>query len=822
MIDVYSKTFLGLTVACARCHDHKFDPITQKDFYALQGYLQSTSYRQARFETMEHNRLIALKLESLRDESGRHLWAAYEELASPVGDHLSEYLLASFDVIRTATRQVDATESEENASIDEEQHQISPSTDMIAAEAKKRDLDSVILTSWINHLLAAATDKSDYFHLWGSLCIGHIETINDFRTAVAQLEENWGEAIDSWSFNESYWNYRLIGESPGFRVLPVYQERTPSINAVRFRLSSDPEAPLAVVHLGGVCESDPAFSLVDAAGVMHESGATGAWRNPGPVLRTPTFEIQEPKVFARVRGSVNTYIAVDSHLLVKGPLHGSLVKQHKGSDGWRWIEHDVSRYTGHRAHVEFIPIEGQPFEIDTVCKTDSTPFDLPNVPFETNKLMSVDSLEQVAKLFEQELWLQPTYLPLAHPDLFGLRTTEAREHLRKVSEPWLGKRDAIVARIRQVSQTAPAMFEGSGEDEYVFIRGNWKKRGDVVPRRFLEVFDGEEVLRSEFGSGRLELAEQMVDPEQTPILPRVIVNRIWQHYFGVGLVLTPDDFGHMGRPPSHPELLDWLACELVDHDWSLKHIHRLILNSSAYRMSSASEPRPLGRGQNVAVTGENATSHAGPGADASGSDHDPQPSTLNPQLFARMPVKRLEGEIIRDSMLRLSGHLDDRMYGRSVPVHLTPFMEGRGRPSKSGPVDGAGRRSLYIAVRRNFPDPFFQAFDMPNPHTTTGRRTVSNVPAQALAMMNNPMVIELSRQWAERLLTELPDASTELRVRHAYLACVSRETLDNELTNAIDFVHQQADDLGTTPDDPRVWADLCQVLLNTKEFLFVR
>ncbi|MBX3440042.1 MAG: DUF1553 domain-containing protein, partial [Planctomycetaceae bacterium] len=269
---------------------------------------------------------------------------------------------------------------------------------------------------------------------------------------------------------------------------------------------------------------------------------------------------------------------------------------------------------------------------------------------------------------------------------------------------------------------------------------------------------------------------------------------------------TPDDFGHMGLPPSHPELLDWLASELVDSGWSLKHVHRLILNSAAYRMTSESELRALA---------------TGPVTDAPDSENS-QPSTLNPQLFASMPVKRLEGEIIRDAMLALSGRLDDRLYGRSVPVHLTAFMEGRGRPAESGPVDGAGRRSLYIAVRRNFADPFFQAFDMPNPHTTIGLRTVSNVPAQALALMNNPMVIEQSQQWAARLLAAHPEADAESRICIAYRCAFSRDPTAEELAFATTFLSSQAQELNTAPTDPRLWSDLCHVLFNTKEFVFVR
>jgi hypothetical protein len=255
----------------------------------------------------------------------------------------------------------------------------------------------------------------------------------------------------------------------------------------------------------------------------------------------------------------------------------------------------------------------------------------------------------------------------------------------------------------------------------------------------------------------------------------------------------------MGQEPTHPELLDWLAGELVTHDWSLKHIHRLILLSAAYRMDST-------------VQGAESRTESVPDVD----EVDP-----TNRLLHRMPVKRLEGEIIRDQILLLSGRLDDRLYGPSVPVYLTPFMEGRGRPAESGPVDGMGRRSLYVSVRRNFPDPFLQAFDFPNPHSTIGRRSVSNVPAQALALMNNPFIVEQARVWADRLLQQ-PEATVAERVYALYESAFGRPPSDEELAEGEAFIAAQADEYAVHGSDPRIWADYCHVLLNVKEFVFVQ
>ncbi len=222
-----------------------------------------------------------------------------------------------------------------------------------------------------------------------------------------------------------------------------------------------------------------------------------------------------------------------------------------------------------------------------------------------------------------------------------------------------------------------------------------------------------------------------------PLLARVLVNRVWQHHFGRGIVPTPDDFGVMGRPPSHPELLDYLSAEFMREGWSIKKLHRELVLSSAYRMTSAAQPA----------------------ADAA----DPTNTLLH-----RASSRRLEAECIRDALLAVSGRLDRSLFGPGVPPHLTPFMSGRGRPAASGPLDGAGRRSIYITVRRNFLTPMFLAFDYPTPFTTIGRRSVSNVPAQALVMMNSPLVWEQAAVWAKRVLAARVDVSSAYR-RHVYV-----------------------------------------------------
>jgi hypothetical protein len=234
-------------------------------------------------------------------------------------------------------------------------------------------------------------------------------------------------------------------------------------------------------------------------------------------------------------------------------------------------------------------------------------------------------------------------------------------------------------------------------------------------------------------------------------------------------------------------LLDWLAAEFVRRGWSLKQMHRLLVTSNTYRMASRS--------------------------DAASEERDPENKLLH-----RMAVRRLEAEAIRDAMLAVSGRLDRAMEGPGVMPHLTPFMLGRGRPSVSGPLDGAGRRSVYIAVRRNFLTPMFLAFDYPIPFTTIGRRSVSNVPAQALTLMNNPFVVQQAETWARRVLAEA--GSPTERVARMYVAAFGRPPTDGETADALAFLEEQGRQYRRA-DDPRAWADLCHVLMNVKEFIFV-
>ena len=228
---------------------------------------------------------------------------------------------------------------------------------------------------------------------------------------------------------------------------------------------------------------------------------------------------------------------------------------------------------------------------------------------------------------------------------------------------------------------ALAAMDGEGVDGRVFLRGSHKNLGDVVPRRFLEAISGADPCATT-GSGRLEIAGRLTDPSN-PLVARVFVNRVWHHLFGRGIVPTVDDFGVMGQPPTNPQLLDHLADRFVNERWSLKRLIRAIMLSATYQMASTP-------------------------ADARAGEVDPQNDLLH-----HRPVRRLEAEAIRDAILSVSGRLDRAVHAPPVEVYLTPFMDGRGKPQRGGPLDGEGKRSIYVTVRRNFLPPMMLAFDFP-------------------------------------------------------------------------------------------------------------
>jgi len=259
------------------------------------------------------------------------------------------------------------------------------------------------------------------------------------------------------------------------------------------------------------------------------------------------------------------------------------------------------------------------------------------------------------------------------------------------------------------------------KDSPVYIRGEKDNKGDLVPRRYLEVFRTPNAPAFKYGSGRLELAYAIAN-KSNPLTARVMVNRVWQHHFGEGFVLTPDDFGTMSTPPSHPELLDYLSTYFTDNGWSLKKLHKHILLSATYQQASTDNPRY---------------------------------AQLDPfnRLLWRQNVRRLEFEPLRDSILAMAGSLDTTLGGR--PVNLGGGGSSAGKDKKGGGAlrpqgSYSTRRTLYGHIDRANVAEVLNHFDFAQPEMPNGRRYQTTVPQQALFLMNNPLVIEQALKIVER------------------------------------------------------------------------
>jgi Protein of unknown function (DUF1553)/Protein of unknown function (DUF1549)/Planctomycete cytochrome C len=340
---------------------------------------------------------------------------------------------------------------------------------------------------------------------------------------------------------------------------------------------------------------------------------------------------------------------------------------------------------------------------------------------------------------------------------------------------------------------AYAVIEGKPLDVAVQRRGDPANAGPVVPRgapRFA-FLDGEppaSVLPGE--SGRLELARWLTRPDN-PLVARVMVNRIWQYHFGRGIVATPSNFGPRGEPPSHPELLDWLAARFIAGGWSIKAIHLEILLSQTYQLSSDVDPANAAR--------------------------DPE----NRWLW-RFPRRRLDAESIRDAMLAVSGNLDRARPGPHPFPPIESWHWTQHEPFKA--VYPSQHRSVYLMTQRLVKHPYLALFDGPDTNASTDSRPVSTVPLQALYLMNNPFVLEQAAALGRRLVAG--SCNPRQRIERAFELAWSRPPEPAELERALGFVRacrEQASSAGSPVEfsDHEAWTSLAKVMLTANEFLYL-
>jgi hypothetical protein len=784
-IDVTAKTFLGLTVACARCHDHKFDAISTKDYYSLFGVMDGSRYTQRSIDPPE---TLAPKVDSLKVLKNR-LRPLLAEVWLQQASNLAPYLVAA------------AQAGSGEAAGD--------SSNRLAAASDLR-LDAATLGSWGRALQDKAISQPGHpMFAWSKLApIGA-------RAESADSQREWRETL---------------------------RELAKSVPAAASDDGSEVFADFSGQDFAGWFPEDEAFGAspsrvgdfvvgdgqrpVRALLARPAANSASVSRRCEGVLRSPTFTIRQRYAHLLVAGSMSRLnIRVDNFTMIREPIYGGL-KQLLEDESPHWITVDLDTWKGHRAYIELddLVTPDPSDEADkkfgemgyvTLSRVVFSDKAVPLGSVQTGQLISgaelarAESPEQLAALYQAatvsaiKAWSSNEVDSANGPAQIAWLDWLVRNSLLTGAggnDPAAQQLSLTLAEFQKIERSIPerrralAMVDGTGVDENVFIRGSHKTLGEVVPRRFLEALGGSNQTRFTRGSGRLELAQCLVDPAN-PFLARVMVNRVWHHLFGRGIVPTTDDFGFLGQRPSNPELLDWLANWFrTEGNWSTKKLIRLLVNSSTYRMSSKLDDRVA---------------------------EEKDPGNV---LLHRMPVRRLEGEAIRDAILAVSGRLDHEMFGPPVPVHLTEFMDGRGRPARSGPLDGAGRRSIYLEVRRNFPAPMMRTFDSPVPFTTIGTRTASSVPAQSLILMNDPFVIGQARIWARSVLSD-PAASAEQRIRDMYQEIFCRPPDSRELADALAFLDRQGEAYALAParraGDEKLWADLGHVLMNVKEFVFL-
>ena len=753
-IDVFGRTFLGLTIACARCHDHKFDAITADDYYALSGFLQSSRRRVDWIDAHDETAKLLAQLQAHRADTARATKLGLEPLTADVREKL---------LLRAIGEDVAGDEN-------------------LLTEDRVARLKEILLDP-------KTKDLSHALSLFATLL-------------QKQPEVSDGDVVNAWHMAQS--EAAKIVEAEVQASIVNVPATTRGNQTLIFANLRD-GLPQDWLSYGAAFRDDPAASLdlldwlqLGAVQTAAGNGGSVTSANLSPKLRgelhSPEFELTHPEIHilaagkgTRVRLVIDGYVMNEfSELLFSG------CRQPIDTDGeFRWIRiaGDVQRYLGHRCHLEFLDDGDGWFavrEVKFVAKSNEASRTRPEIA-RTNKILNVGnehSRKQLARAWAQAAASDPEWMDLAVR--LRLLPTDQQVVLDHATAAWMK-----AAELPQPGNPVLVMCDGSGEDEYIFIRGNHNNHGPTATRHMLTALDGGAGLQDTLGSGRMELVDRLF-ADSNPFPSRVAVNRVWQHLFGRGIVASSDNFGVLGEAPTHPELLDLLADDFRNDGWSLKRLIKRLVLTRAYRLSSQ--------------------------RNAWAEQLDP-----TNRLLHRFSIRRLEGEVIRDEILSISGQLDKTMYGVSVPLYLSNFMEGRGRPGSSGPLDGAGRRSIYQSVNRNFLNPFMLTFDTPQPATAISRRSVSNVPAQALILMNNELVHQQASVWAKHLLQAGQQNDPDI-IKLAYRSAFAREPSETELASLLEFARADA---ANTPDATNLLqhetslTNLCHVLLNQKELLFL-
>jgi len=791
-IDAFSKAFQGMTVACARCHDHKLDAISQSDYYALAGALMSSRWVSRTLDTDVRNRQVLEKLQTLKEKLRPEIARLWLDEAH----RFPRYLRAV------------------QAAIDQ-----SPEAAQLA-----QDLDSGRLLAWKKAFTLDVAKKpalEELLYPW-------------WQTVYSKA--SWSDVADAYARTRQE---RTAANARDFTVVADFSRGIPkgwSVDGVGFR-----GGPVSTGDFTVALSGPSAIGLVLPGGLYTN---TLSPRLNG-VLRTPYLNhatrgrisleaaggdfaahrvvvsnafLTERQVYFKESQPRWVTLSPNSTALLEKASFGLKLTEKEDEQLRIWVELATKTL-----NPNFPPRVGLGGECtEEQARDPRSWFGITRAVAHDKKEAPADELVRFGRLFTGK----PTADSAEHYGEWLAAVVAAwsdgraeQDEIRIVN--WMLDKGLLPNRVedgatvselihayreaeRQLAepQTVNGMADlDPGYDVPINIRGVYEDLGESAPRGYVSVLSDGRSGFSPRQSGRLELAELVASPKN-PLTARVFVNRVWHWLFGTGIVATTDDFGHIGERPSHPELLDYLADRFVHSGWSIKQLIRTIVLSETFQQSGLIAARSR--------------------------EVDP----LN-RLLHHYPMRRLDAESIRDTILAVSTRLDCRLYGE--PVNPPRPKEDPQKRLFSGPLDSDGRRSIYIKMTIMEPPRLLATFNQPAPKIPTGRRDVTNVPAQALALLNDPFVVDQAEYWARQLIGashySASHASPEQRLTVMFRAAFSRDPSQKELVRwnkaIAELAHLYDRNPGNAPhggmmNSLEVWKDVAHAIFNTKEFLYVR
>ena len=766
-IDTIGRAFLGLTVGCARCHDHKYDPLSQADYYALGGIFKST-------KTMDNFSVVARWQE--------------RPLATP------EQLKAR-----------DAHQASVDASKKIVQDHVSAANQAIIQTAKQNTA-AYLIAATQQRQVAKLTESSKPFgdsfstdRVEGSILL---EAENFVRGNVQKDLQGYGKDIGV-----------LVnrGETPNF---VEHEIEIPSDSFYQFELryAAASERPCRLSVNGGLLKADAAGKVT---GSWYPDGqkwfVEGVYPlKPGKIV----LRLEHPTFFPHIDKILLVPVKAPPALVASStssdqPLISGIVTQfaqalersekepqspftiwHRFVANQNLNAEELSALTNGVKGAKLLLGKAPPDSLLDLAQRYAAAFtaaeqawtDLKSTPAgkDAKELMNSD-LEAFRQIVdgEQGLFAVPKDVESGYPGEVTAMLKAARDQLKELESSLPKFPDTM------------AVSDANPENLKIHIRGSHLTLGAEVPRHFPEILATVPSAQINVkSSGRLELANWLGSPEH-PLTPRVIVNRIWQWHFGEGLVRSPDNFGKLGERPTNPQLLDWLARRFIEQGWSMKKFHRMLLLSATYQQSTTVNPEAIQR--------------------------DPEN-----KLWWRMNRRRMEVEAIRDSLLFVSGGLEDGMGGTQL---MTPNRQYVTSTANVNPVVyQTNRRSIYLPVIRSALFELFQAFDFADPSVLNGRRDQTTVAPQALFMMNSAFVLEQSRRLAQGLLVR-SDLDPTTKIQQLYETTYGRTASTTEVDRAMAYLAAFRNVAGTKVKadelELRAWTSLCRAILAANEFLYI-